>query len=164
MMSGIVFFILFNISHVSSLRCTKHFSLTSCVAMAKRIQEQKEEVSKSRPAVMNMSSYLMSSSSSAASSPIASKSPGTSGASGRPGSRMNLAASSLDAASTSQVKLKDAYHGGLKEKQRETRRIKKKKIQKTPTNLRLRSGTTKGNPLPKTVKGATPCTRSQFFS
>ena len=39
----------------------------------------------------------------------------------------------------------------------ETRRIKKKKIQKTPTVLRLRSGTTKGNylrgnPLAKTVK------------
>ena len=88
--------------------------------MAKRIQEQKEEervVSKSRPAVMNTSSYLLSSSSSAASSPIASKSPGTSGASGRPGSRMNIAASSFDAASTSQVKLKDAYLGGSKEKQ-----------------------------------------------
>ena len=85
--------------------------------MAKRIQEQKEEgrvVSKSRPAVMNISSYLMSSSASAASSPIAS---GTSGATGRPGSRMNMAASSFDAASTSQVKLKDAYLGGSKEKQ-----------------------------------------------
>ena len=36
----------------------------------------------------------------------------------------------------------------------ETRRIKKKKIQKTPTILRLRSG----NPLPKTVKlGGNPC-------
>ena len=34
----------------------------------------------------------------------------------------------------------------------ETRRIKKKEIQKTPTILRLRSGTAKGNPLPKTVK------------
>ena len=59
----------------------------------------------------------MSSSSSAASSPIASKGPGTSGASGRPGSRMNIAASSFDAASTSQVRLKDAYLGGSKEKQ-----------------------------------------------
>ena len=57
----------------------------------------------------------MSSSSSAASSPIASKSPGTSGASGRPGSIMNIAASSFDAGSTSQVKLKDGYVGGLKE-------------------------------------------------
>ena len=79
---------LFNISHLSSLRCTNSFSLISCITMAKRIQEQKEEervVSKSRPAVMNMSSYLMSSSSSAASSPIASKSPVTFGASGRPG-------------------------------------------------------------------------------
>ena len=44
----------------------------------------------------------------------------------------------------------------------ETRRIKKMKIQKTPTILRLRSGTAKGNklrvnPLPKTVKlGSNP--------
>ena len=85
--------------------------------MAKRIQGQKEKervVSTSGPAVMNISSYVMSSSSS---SPIASKSPGTSGALGRPGSRMNLAASSFDAASASQVKLKDAYLGGLKGKQ-----------------------------------------------
>ena len=73
-------------------------------------------MSKSQPAVMNVSSYLIASSSSAASSPIASKSPGTSGASGRLGSRMNLAASSFDAPSLSQVKLKDAYLGGLKEK------------------------------------------------
>ena len=95
---------LFNISHFSSLRCTKNFSLISCITMAKRIQEQKEVervVSKSRPEVMNISSYLMSSSSSAASSPMASKRPGMSGASERP----------------SQVKLKDAYLGGLKEEQ-----------------------------------------------
>ena len=78
---------LFNISHFSSLRCTKSFSLISSTTMAKRIQERKEEervVSKSRPAVMNMSSYLMSSSSCTASSPITSKSLVTSGASGRP--------------------------------------------------------------------------------
>ena len=64
-----------------------------------------------------MSSYLIATSSSAAPSPIASESPEMPIASGRPGSRMNIAASSLDAASASQVKLKDAYLGGLKEKQ-----------------------------------------------
>ena len=74
-------------------------------------------MSKSRPAVMNMSSYLIATSSSAASGPIASKSQGMSGASGKPGSRMNLEVSSFDAASTSQVRLKDAYFGGLKEEQ-----------------------------------------------
>ena len=63
-----------------------------------------------------MSSFIATSSS-AASSPIASKSPGMSGASVKPGSRMNLEASSLDAASASQVRLKDAYLGGLKEEQ-----------------------------------------------
>ena len=89
--------------------------------MAKRIQEQKEGervVSKSRPAVMSVSSYLIATSSSAASSPIASKSPRMSGASGKPGGRMNLEASSFDAASTYQVRLKDANVGGLKEEQR----------------------------------------------
>ena len=50
-------------------------------------------MSKSRPAVMNASSYLIARSSSAASSPVASKSPGMSGASEKPGSRMNLEAS-----------------------------------------------------------------------
>ena len=57
-------------------------------------------------------------SSSVASSPIASKSQGKSGASGRLGSRMNLESSSVDAASTSQVRLKDAYLGELMEQQR----------------------------------------------
>ena len=55
---------LFNISHFSSLCCAKNFSLISSITLAKRIQEQKEgekDVSKSRPAVMNVSSYLMSS-------------------------------------------------------------------------------------------------------
>ena len=68
--------------------------------MENRIQEQKEGewvLSKSRP-VMNVSSCLIATSSSAESSPIASKSPGMSGASGKPGSRMNLEASSFDAA------------------------------------------------------------------
>ena len=78
--------------------------------MATRIQEQKEErvVSKSRPAMMNMSSFLATSSSSA-SSPIASKSPGMPIASEKPNSRMSVEPSSFDAASTSQVRHKDAY-------------------------------------------------------
>ena len=56
--------------------------------------------------------------SSTASSPIASKSPGMPIASGRPDSRMSVEPSSFDAASTSQVRLKDAYLGGLMEEQR----------------------------------------------
>ena len=89
--------------------------------MAKRIKNQKEEarvVSKSRPAVMNVSSYFAATSSSAASSPIASKSPGMPTASGKPDSRMSVEPSSSDAASTSQVQLMDAYLGGLMEEQR----------------------------------------------
>ena len=64
---------------------------------------------------------------------MATKNPGMPIASEKPDSRMSIEPSSLDAASTSQVRLKDAYFGGLMEKKRETRRIKKK-IQKTPTN------------------------------
>ena len=76
---------LFNINHFSSLCCAKNFSLISCSTMAKRIRNQKEEervVSKSRPAVMNMSSYFIESSSTA-SSPIAFESPGMPTASGK---------------------------------------------------------------------------------
>ena len=66
----------------------------------KRIQNQKEEervVSKSRPAAMNLSSFVATSSSTA-SSPIASESPGMPIASGKPDSRMSIDPSSLDAA------------------------------------------------------------------
>ena len=117
---------LFNISHFSSLCYTKNFSLIRCSTMVKRIHEQKEEesvVSKSRLAAINLSSSIATSSSSA-SSPIAPKSPGMPTASVKPDSRMSIEPSSFDAASTSQVRLKDAYLGGLME----TRRIKKKKI------------------------------------
>ena len=88
--------------------------------MAKWMQNQKEEerfVSKSRPAAMTVSSSIATSSSSA-SSPIASKSPEMPMASGKPDSRMRIETSSFDAASTCQVRLKDAYFGGLMEKQR----------------------------------------------
>ena len=76
-------------SHFSSTRCTKNFSLISCSTMAKRIQHEKEErvVSKSRPALMNISSFIATSFSTA-SSPIASKSSGDAdAASGKPDSR-----------------------------------------------------------------------------
>ena len=87
--------------------------------MAKRIQDQKEErvVSKSRLAAMNLSSFIATSSSTA-SSPIASKSPGMPIASEKPDSRMSIEPNAFDAASTSQVRLKDVYLGGLMEKQR----------------------------------------------
>ena len=65
-----------------------------------------------------MSSYLIATSSCAASSPIASKSPGMPIASEKTDSRMSVEPSSFDAASTSQVRLKDAYIGGLMERQR----------------------------------------------
>ena len=66
---------------------------------------------------MNLSSFTAANSSTA-SSPIASKSPEMLIASGKPDRRMNIESNSFDAASTSQVRRKDAYLGGLMEKQR----------------------------------------------
>ena len=105
---------LLNISHFSFTCCTKNFSLISCSTMVRRIQNQKEEervVSKSRPAAMNISSFIAPSSSTA-SSPSASQSPGMPIALGKPDSRMSIEPSSFDAASTSQVRIKDASLAG----------------------------------------------------
>ena len=65
-----------------------------------------------------VSSRLELSSSSTASSPIASNSLVVPIASGKTDSRMSIEPSSFDAASTPQVRLKDACLGGLLEKQR----------------------------------------------
>ena len=62
---------------------------------------------------------------------------------------MSIEPNSFDAASTSQVRLKVAYLGGLMEKQRGNPSHQE---EETPTFLRLRSGTTQESPLPKTVK------------
>ena len=61
--------------------------------------------------------------SSSAKRPIAFKSPGILIATGKPESRMRR--NSSDAASSSQVRLEDAYFGGLMEKQRRNRRNKR---------------------------------------
>ena len=70
---------LFNIRHLSTTGSAKNFSLISCTnTMAKRMQEQKGEeksVAKSKSTAMNLASIVPTSSSSAT-SPIASKSPG----------------------------------------------------------------------------------------
>ena len=130
---------LFKISHFSSPRCTKKNSLISCNTIAKRFQESK---TKTRPAVVNVSCYLIATSSSAASSPIASKSPGISGASGKPDTGMRMNPNLFDAASTSQVRLQDAYLGGLMEEQRG--KPPQKEEDSDSTILKLRSGSTKG--------------------
>ena len=102
--------------------------------MAKRVQEQREEetiVAKSRPTAMNLCSRVVSrsrlaalnlsssiaTSSSTASRPIVSESPGMPIASGKPDSRMRTT-NSFEAVWTSQVQLKDAYLGGIMEEQR----------------------------------------------
>ena len=106
---------LFNISHFSSTCCAKNSSLISCPkTMAKRMQEQKGEetiVAKSKSTAMNLPSHVPKSSS-PAKSPIASKNPGILIATGKPESRMRRNSKS-DAASSSQVRLQDAYLGGL---------------------------------------------------
>ena len=106
---------LFHISHISSLCCAQNFSLTSCPkTMTMRVQEQKEEeriVANSKPMAMNLTSTV-STSSSSVNHPIASKSLGKLRASGKPESRVRRN-SKPDAASSSQVKLHDAYLGGL---------------------------------------------------
>ena len=96
MMSGTIFFI-FNYQSFQL-----HLLYQESQLVAKRIQHQKEEervVSKSRPAVMNMSSYFIATSSSAASCPIASKSQGMPLGSGKPDSRIRR---SVDVSSATQ--------------------------------------------------------------
>ena len=139
---------LFNIGHFSSTCCNKSL-ISSSKTMTKRMQEQKGEekiLSKSRPAVMNISSYLMTSSSSAGSSPMASKSPGMPIASGKPDSRISV----NQAHSTQRRRLKwdSRMHAlaGWWKISGETRRIKKK-FQNTQTILVLEPGTTKRNLL-----------------
>ena len=106
---------LFNISHFSSTCYAKNSSLISCPeTVAKRMQEQKGEerlVAKSKSTAMNLSSHV-SASSSTAEIPIAPKSPGILTSTGKPASKMRRNSKS-DAASSSQVKLQDAYFGGL---------------------------------------------------
>ena len=92
----------------------------------------------------------MSTSSSAASSPIASQSPGMPTASGKPDSRVSVEPSSLDAASTSQVRLKDENHGGLMEEQRWDPLHQEGRIWEDSDNPAAE--TTKENLLPKTIK------------
>ena len=109
---------LFNISHFSSICCAKNSSLTRCAkTMAKRMHEQKGEeiiVAKSKSSAMNLSSHVPATSSTAK-IPIASKSPATLTATGKPESRMRRI-SKCDAALSAQVKLQDAYLGVLMDK------------------------------------------------
>ena len=114
---------------------------------------------------MNLSSSLPTSSS-AASSPFASKSPVMPTASEKPDSRMSVEPSSFDAAATSQVRLKDAYLGGLMEGQRRDPSHQEEEDSEDSDNSA--AGTfvlQRGTCCPKRKSvGETPCTRSQFIS
>ena len=82
----------------------------------RRSKSQKETLSRTQrcAAMMNLS-FSIATRSSTTSSPIASKSPEMPR---KPDSRITIYPNSFDAASTSKVRQKDAYHGGLMEKQR----------------------------------------------
>ena len=137
---------LFNVSHFSTTCCAKNSRLISCSTVAKRIQIHKEEarvVSKSRQAVMNMSSLIATK----FFRRIESDCIWTSGDAGSFGETRQqdecwtkLVRRSVDVSSAIQV------HSG------ETRRIKQKKIQKTRTILWLKPGFTNENLFPKTIK------------
>ena len=105
----------FNISHFSSTCCAKNPSLISCTkTMAKRLQEQKGEeriVAESNSTAKNLSSHVPTSFSSAK-SPIASKRPGILIATWKRERRMRSNSTS-DAVPCSQVRVQDAYIGGL---------------------------------------------------
>ena len=127
--------------------------------MAKRIQEQKNEervVSKSRPAAMHLSSPIATSSSSA-SSPIGCKSLGIPIASVKPDSRMGNS-NAFDAASTSQVRLQDAYIGGSMGKQRGNPSQQEEEDSEDSDNPEIwYYNKLRREPLPKTVKlGSNP--------
>ena len=135
--------------------------------MAKRRQDQKEEervVSKTRPAAMILSSFIATSSCTA-SSPIASKSPGMPTTSGKPDSRMSVDPNSFDTASTSQVRLKDAYLGWLMEEQRGDPSHQEEGNSEDSDNPAAGTWYYKEEPVAQNNKAwETPCTRSQFFS
>ena len=148
-----------NISHFSSTCCVKNSSLLSCSTMTKRIQEQKEEgrvVSKSRPAAMHLS-FPIATSSASASSPIGCRSLGMPTASGKPDSRMGNS-NAFDAASTSQVRLQDAYIGGSMGKQRGNPSHQEEEDSKDSNNNEIwYYNKLRREPLPKTVKlGSNP--------
>ena len=71
-----------------------------------------------------------------------------------------MSSNSFDAASTSQVRLKDAYLGELMEKQRGNPSHQEEEDSEDSDNLEAEIWYYKGNPLPKTVKLGS----SQFFS
>ena len=110
---------LFNISHLSYTCCTKNLSLISCSTMAKRIQEQKRSRKSCVQVATNTDKFVFlfycdkflrrmeSDCIYRSRMPIASEKPDS-----------WMSSNSFDTASTSQVRLKDAYLGGLMEEHR----------------------------------------------
>ena len=162
-MSGTILFIC-SISAISApFAAPRTFSLISCSTMATRIQDQEEEegvVSKSRPAVMNISSFIATSSSSA-SSPIAIKGPGMPIASGKPDSKM-LTLRSVDFSSATKRCIPWQVDGNAAGRPVALRRRRFRRLQQSwGWDLVLRRGTCCPE---KQSFGELPCTRSQFFS
>ena len=78
---------------------------------------------------------------------------------------MRINPNSFDAVSTSQVQLKDAYLGGLMEKQR-GKPSHKEEDPEDSDNLAAGTWYYKGEPVAQNSEAwaQTPCTRSQFVS
>ena len=86
---------------------------------------------------------------------------------GKPDSRMSFEPSSFDAASTSRVRLKDAYIGGLMEEQRGDPSHQEEGNSEDSDNPAAGTWYFKGDSVAQNNKvwvKQTPCTRSQFFS
>ena len=83
---------------------------------------------------------------------LACKSPGMLIASWKSDSKMSVEPSSFNEAWISQERLEFSYIGGSWKNSKEIRCIKKKKIQKIPTILRVKLDITKKNLMPKKVK------------
>ena len=153
-MSGTILFIC-SISAISAPLAAPRISAWKAAPQWRRgfkIKKKKERVvSKSRPAVMGMSSFIATSSSSA-SNPIASKSPGMPIASGKSDNKMSVEPNSLDAASTSQMRRKDAYLGRLMEMQRGDPSHREEEDSEDSNNSEAETWYYKEEPVPQNCK------------
>ena len=157
-MSGTIFFIR-AISAISAPLAALRISAYLPAPKWRRGYKNKKEervVSKSRPAAMNLSSPIATSSSSASSS-IACESLEMPIASGKPDSRMGNS-NAFDAVSTSQVRLQDAYIGGSMGKQRWNPSQQEEEDSEDSDNPEIwYYNKFRREPLPKTVKlGGSP--------
>ena len=156
--------LLVNISIFSSTSGTKNFSLISCSSMAKRIQKSKGWRKSCVQVATSSDEYIFLFYCDKFLRRIESDCIWKSGE--KPDSRMSVEPSSSDAASTSQVRLKDAYLGGLMEGQRGDPSRQEDEESEHSDNPEAGTWYYKEETVAQNNEawGETPCTRSQFFS